>query len=165
MRNWKYPDLLDEVFKSGQSKKEKESELYVQYKGDMYIFYFDFEFLPLFEIDGTTSGIMVIINDVTEKVEASKKAEDAEERATLAAEIAEIATWDLNLQTHHLIHSASLAVTFGYHPSVKMSYSQMLEQISTADLTEIVDQAFEEAMNTGFLRSVFNFISLKSYKI
>lgn len=154
MRDQKYPDLLDEVFKSGHIKKEKESEIYVQYEGDMYKFYFDFEFTPLQEIDGTTSGIMVIIYDVTEKVEARKKAEDAEERATLAAEIAEIATWDLNLQTHHLIHSASLATTFGYSPALKMSYVQMLDHIDPADLTDIVDKAFEEAMNTGYYKYV-----------
>lgn len=154
MRDQKYPDLLDEVFKSGHIKKEKESEVYVQYEGDRYKLYFDFEFTPLLESDGRTSGIMVIIYDVTEKVEVRKKAEDAEERATLAAEIAEIATWDLNLQTHQLIHSASLSTTFGYQPSVKMSYVQMLEHIESADLTDIVDKAFEEAMNTGYYKYI-----------
>lgn len=154
MRDRKYPDLLDEVFKIGHNKKEKESEIYVQYEGDRYKFYFDFEFTPLLEVDGSTSGIMVIINDVTEKVEVRKKAEEAEERATLAAEIAEIATWDLNLQTHHLIHSGSLATIFGYHSSVKMTYSQMLEHIETIDLMDIVNKAFEEAMNTGYYKYV-----------
>ncbi|TCN56551.1 PAS domain S-box protein [Flavobacterium circumlabens] len=154
MRDQKYPDLLDEVFKSGLIKKEKEAEIYVLYEGERYKFYFDFEFTPLLQADGNTSGIMVIIYDVTEKVEARKKAEDAEERATLAAEIAEIATWDLNLQTHQLIHSASLATTFGYLPSVKMSYIQMLEHIDPADLTDIVNKAFEEAMNTGYYKYV-----------
>lgn len=103
----------------------------------------------LFVSKKATSKIMVTIKDVTEKMKERKKIEDAEERARLAIEIAGIASWNLDLQTHQMTHSESLATTFGHHKSVKMSHSQMLSQMDPYDLKNIANKAFQEAMTTG----------------
>lgn len=148
----KYPQLLDEVFTSGKRKKEKESVVYIQRAGILKRYCFDFECSPLFETPNIVSGVMITVNDVTEKVEARRKVEDAEERARLAIEIAEISTWDLDLQTHQMIHSESLATTFGHHKSSRLSYTQMLSQVEPNDLADIVELAFAEAIQKGLYK-------------
>lgn len=152
LREQKYPELLHEVFNDGKARREKESVRFVQNEGRLQKFYFDFEYTPLFEKDGGISGIMVTLNDVTEKVETRKKVEDAEERARLAAEIAEIATWELDLQTQAIIHSANLPAIFGHHTSVKLSYIQILNQLDPEDRINIVEKAFEMAMQTSIYK-------------
>jgi PAS domain S-box-containing protein len=97
-------------------------------------------------------GVLVTMNNVTDKVETRKKMEDAEERSRLAAEIAQIATWDLDLQAHTMIHSESLATIFGHEKSVKLSYQQLMEHLYQEDLINIVDKAFEFAMQTGIYK-------------
>lgn len=76
----KYVALLSEVLTTGRTHKELESEAYVNGNAGMRRFDLDFEYAPLFEQDGTVSGIIVTVNDVTEKVAARKKVEESEGR-------------------------------------------------------------------------------------
>ena len=108
-----------------------------------------FSYNPIKNESGKTLGVMVAIDDTTEKIEAQRKAEGAEERARLAVEIAGIATWELNLQSHEMTHSQTLATIFGHPESFKLTYAMMLSQIDPADLLHVVEQAFESAMRTG----------------
>ncbi|MGC4036623.1 MAG: PAS domain S-box protein [Chitinophagaceae bacterium] len=75
-----FPNLLRKVFSTGITHNEKEAIAYVTTgKGEKIEYYFDFEYSPLFEADGTSvSGIMVTVIDVTEKVNARKKIEESE---------------------------------------------------------------------------------------
>ncbi|MBO9660254.1 MAG: PAS domain-containing protein, partial [Chitinophagaceae bacterium] len=110
----KYPELLRQVMTTGQAHRENESVAFVHGADGMKKFYLDYEYAPLFEPDGSVSGIMITVNDVTEKVEARHKVEDAEARLRLAAEGTGLATWDLNLVTKEIIHTPRLAEIFGF---------------------------------------------------
>lgn len=76
LENQKYPELLKNVLESGKPLFGKES--YVQVNGDdgMRNFYVDYDYLPLRELDGTTSGIMITAHDVTDKVLGRKRLEE-----------------------------------------------------------------------------------------
>ncbi|MGA9639259.1 PAS domain S-box protein [Flavobacterium sp.] len=149
LKKQKYPELLNKVFTTGKTHSEKESVAFVQGDDGTKKFYLDFEYAALFEPDGTVSGIMITVNDVTDKVEARIKLEDAEERSRLAAEATELATWELDLNTKNIIHSPRLAVIFGHDESALISHSQMRSQIHPEDIHIIVEKAFNEAMITG----------------
>ncbi|AWI24590.1 PAS domain-containing protein [Flavobacterium pallidum] len=145
----KYPALLEEVLITGKIHKESESIAFVQGDDGMRKFYLDYQYAPLHEADGSISGIMVTVNDVTERVEARKKLEDAEERLRLATEAAEMSTWDLDLSTKEIIHSERLAEIFGHDKTRKISHADMRLQIHPDDRSEIVEKAFAEALHTG----------------
>lgn len=147
----KYPELLDEVVLNGKIIKENESIAYVDIKGKLEVFYLDYQYTPLFEKEGQISGVMVTVNDVTDKVEARKKVEDAEQRARLAAEIAEIATWDLDIPTQKLIYSENLLTVFGHDKTLQLTRPQILSQIHPEDIG-ILEKAFQQALKTSIYK-------------
>ena len=152
LRDQKYPKLLRKVLATGKTHSEKESVAYVEGDDGIKKFYLDFEYAPLFERDGNISGIMITVNDVTDKVDDRKKVEEAEERLRLATEATEISIWELDLCTGHIIYSPRLAKIFGHHPSVIITHAQMRGQIHPDDIREIVENAFEVAIKTGIYK-------------
>lgn len=149
LNDQKYPALLHHVMRTGRSYRENESIAFVQWADGMKKFYLDFEYAPLFETDGAVSGIMITVNDVTEKVEARQKVEDAEARLRLAAEGTGLATWDLNLQTNEIIYTPRLAEIFGFDKPSVLSFDEFRNRIHPADIKNIVAPAFRAAMETG----------------
>ncbi|MBP0903157.1 PAS domain-containing protein [Mariniflexile gromovii] len=145
----KYPELLNKVYNLGKPHTEKESVAYVMGDDGMRKFYFDFEYKPLIEPEGETSGIMITVNDVTDKVEARQKVEEAEARSRLAAEATDLATWELDINTRSIIHSPRLAVIFGHDESTILTHQKMRDQIHREDIHSIVEKAFDDAMVTG----------------
>jgi PAS domain S-box-containing protein len=147
----KYPKLLDDVLSKGTIIKEKEGIAYVAIKGKLKKFYLDYQYTPLFEKEGKIYGIMVTVNDITDKVKARKKVENAEQRARLAAEIAEIATWDLNLPNQKLIYSENLPAVFGLDKTVKVTRPQIISQIYPEDLP-ILEKAYKIALKSSIYK-------------
>lgn len=149
--NQKYPQLLSEVLHNGKTIRENESEAFIDINGKLEQFYLDYEYTPLFEKNGEITSVMITVNNVTEKVEARKKVEDAEERARLASEIAEIVTWDLNVETQELIYSDNLPKLFGLPENIKISRPQILSRVLEEDL-EIIEKANIIALETSIYK-------------
>lgn len=144
--------IIKELKKSGEASWHEDQCFPILRKGKIEDTYWTSSYSPVNDELGKFEGVLVTMNDVTEKVEVRKKMEEAEERSRLAGEIAHIATWDLDLQTHTLIHSESLATIFGHHNRIKLSYQELLGQLNQDDLVNIVDKAFELAMRTGIYK-------------
>lgn len=141
--------ILEELIATGDASWHEDQWLPISRNGKMENTYWTSSYSPVNDEWGKAEGVLVALNDVTEKVEARKKMEDAEERIRLAAEIAQIATWDLDLQTHTMIHSESLAAIFGYQKTARLSYPEIMSQLNPDDLAYIVEKAFEQAMRNG----------------
>jgi PAS domain S-box-containing protein len=146
----KYPALLGNVMATGIAHREKESVAYVQGNDGVKKFYLDVEYAPLYENDGTVSGVMITVNDVTERVEVRRQFQAAEERLRLAAEGTGLATWDLDIATRAIIYSPRLATIFGHSESAQLTHTQLRERIIEQDRRTIVEPAFEQALETGF---------------
>ncbi|MWB93917.1 PAS domain-containing protein [Flavobacterium sp. GA093] len=151
LKEQKYPELLDEVVAKGKVVREYESVVYINIKGKLEKLYLDYQYTPLFEDDGKASGVMVTVNDVTTKVEARKKVENAEERARLAAEIAEIATWDLDVATQDMIYSENLLTIFGHDKTLKLTRADIYKQMHPDDLP-ILEKAKLVALETSIYK-------------
>ncbi|WP_432671738.1 PAS domain S-box protein [Flavobacterium sp. SM2513] len=148
LKEQKYAELLNSVYKSGTTHSEKESLALIAGEDGTKEFYLDFEYAPLFETDGLISGIMITVSDVTDKVTARKKVENTEERLRLATEATGIATWDLDLVNQTIIHSPSLAELFGYEKSTALCHKKISSQVYPEDF-EIVAQARKIAREKG----------------
>jgi PAS domain S-box-containing protein len=149
LKDQKFSKILEQVYKTGMLYRENEALTFVNGPGGMKQHYIDFQYAPLFEIDGSVSAILVSINDVTEKVEAREQINDAVERLKLATEGTQLATWDLNLQTREIIYSERLNKIFGYADHVKLSHQSLRDHVHPDDVHSIVEPAFDKALETG----------------
>lgn len=148
----KYPELLNKVYSQGITHREKEALAYVQGDDGLRAFYFDFEYSPLREQNGSVDGIMITVTDVTDRVEARKAAENAEERMRIAVEGTGTATWDLKLSDNSIIHSSTLSILFGHPEETILTHAIMRQQLVEEDRIKIVEPAFEEAITTGLYK-------------
>jgi PAS domain S-box-containing protein len=155
LKDQKFPALLADVFVHATTFRENEAVAWVEGNDGMRKFYLDYEYAPLFESGDTVSGVMVTVNDVTEKVENRKKLEVEEDRLRLATEGTKLATWDLNLQTGDIVHSPRLAEIFGHPPATILTHIQLRSQLHPEDSKVIVEPAFERAIQT----SIYNYES------
>ncbi|MEO6168181.1 MAG: PAS domain S-box protein [Chitinophagales bacterium] len=89
----KYPQLLKEVYTTGKSHRETEAIAFVKGDDGLRKFYLDFDYSPLYETDGTISGIIVTVNDVTEKVAARETIAESEKRFRKVADGAPVLIW------------------------------------------------------------------------
>ncbi|MGN6436210.1 MAG: PAS domain S-box protein [Agriterribacter sp.] len=149
LNDQKYPELLKKVYATGEPHREVESVAYVQGDDGLQKFYLDFEYAPLLNTDGSVSGIMITVNNETEKVEARKKVEEAEERLRLAMEAATLASWDLDLASRKIIYSPRLLEILGYEESRILTHQAMRSQVHPDDIQNVVEKAFETALKTG----------------
>lgn len=149
LNNQKFPALLRKVYESGTVYRENEAIVFVDGPGGIREHYLDFQYAPMFELDGTVSGIMVSVNDVTDKVRLRQQIAEAADRLSLATDGTRLATWDLNLQTGEIIYSGRLATIFGYDETAIVSHQELRNHVHPDDKQSIVEKAFEAALVTG----------------
>jgi PAS domain S-box-containing protein len=143
--------LLDSVLSTGVPYRGNEVPIPLSRNGKQEIFYFDFLYHPLKEADGSISGVIVAVTEVSEKVEARKKTEQNEERLNIVVEASELGIWELNLKTMAPQYSKRyLEIIGGYRGDLKLTYEQLLDHLHPDDLP-VREKAFLEAVNTGHL--------------
>ncbi len=143
-----FPALLKKVYETGIAHREKEALAYLTGDDGTKAFYFDYEYAALFNADRNVIGIMVTAYDVSEKVIARKQIEEAEEMFRLATEHSHVSTWDVNLITNEIHHSANLAEIFGHPPGTKIPRVALQAQIIAED-RDAMNAAVESSMKTG----------------
>lgn len=141
--------LLEAVYKNGKNITLEAAPLLIKTKDASGRKLVDVNFTPMPATDNTPAGIMITANDVTDKVEARKNAEDSIERLRLATEAAEMGTWELDLINKNLINSTQLAVIFGEEDDYKLDFDSLRNKFYKNDLEEIVQPAFAKALING----------------
>lgn len=143
-----YAPVMDNVIETGQPITAKEHKLLLVRNGVPEMVFIDFVYEPVKGFDGEISAIMVIAIDVTEKVFARRKIEEAEERARLAVEAAEIGTFDLDLVTDEILTSERFNIIFGVGRDAPRDL--FLKALHPDDL-ELRNNAHKTALITGKL--------------
>lgn len=149
LRNQKFAKILNDVYSKGIVHRENEALAYVDGPGGLKEYYLDFQYAPMFEVDGSVSGIMVSVNDVSDKVRFRQQIAEAADRLSLATDGTKLATWDLNLETRDIIHSGRLASIFGYPESTVFTHLELRNHVHPDDRVAIVEKAFQIALETG----------------
>jgi PAS domain S-box-containing protein len=144
-----FPQILNEVYQTGILYRANEALLVVNGPGGLKAHYLDLQYAPIFETDDVVSGIMVSVNDVTDKVTLRRDISEAAERLSLATEGTQLATWDLNLETKNIIYSGRLAAIFGFSEDQILTHQEMRDLIHPDDRVNVVEPAFRQALETG----------------
>ena len=116
----RFPELLRNVLTTGRSYGEQEALIHFDRPGGKKAFYFDFEYSPLFDGQGRVDGIMITADDVTEKVAARQRVEEAEERARLAVEASLAGVFDIEVPSYNVNCSRRFYEIFDLPPGASM---------------------------------------------
>ncbi|MDN3579273.1 PAS domain S-box protein [Mucilaginibacter flavus] len=137
--------LLDHVYTTGEKFVATERVVYLPRNGKVEKTYVNFVYEALKGANGIT-GIIAVASEVTDQVIAKQKILDAEERARLAVDAAEMGTYDLNMLTGELFTSPRFDAIFDVeHGSPRSIYSSRIH----ADDNDGRLKAFEKAYKTG----------------
>lgn len=72
----KYPEVIRGVLETGLPTAQKESYATLEDEKGTWEFYVDYDYMPLREVDGTVSGVMITTTDVSDRINARKILED-----------------------------------------------------------------------------------------
>lgn len=144
----KYPALLKMVFDTGTVHNEKESVAQIMGEDGLKTFFLDYEFHPLREENGSVFGIMVTVNDVTEKVEARKKIEENEERLRMAIQSTNLGTWEYNPISGELNWSDACKNIYGLAADQEVDFEIFAKHIHPDDRA-FVEQEVQKSMQPG----------------
>ncbi|WP_207425938.1 PAS domain-containing sensor histidine kinase [Pedobacter sp. SYSU D00535] len=143
-----FEDLLHRVYTTGETITAYGVAGTLTRKGVKETYYVNLVYQALREADGTISGIMIVNIDVTEQILTRRKIEEAEERARLAVEAAELGTYEVNLLTNELFVSPRLAAIFDVEENADRE--RFVSAIHPDDLP-IRAKAHEKATGSGVL--------------
>lgn len=143
-----YAPVMQQVIDTGIAFNAREHELILVRNGVDETLFLDFVYEPVMDLNGKVSSIMVVGNDVTDKVVARRRIEDVEERSRLAIEAGEIGTYEFNYIDQSLTPSLRFKEIFGLDGPV--SREQVLEMYHPLD-ADISEQAHAIAKQTGKL--------------
>lgn len=109
--------------------------------------YFDFSYNPLFDAEGKVYAILDISVDVTEEMINRKRIEESEAFMREAVELAELATWSIEIPTSQLWYSGRMYEWQGVDPALE-NLENVLTVITGED-RERVAKALDQAMMPG----------------
>ncbi|PZX61288.1 PAS domain S-box-containing protein [Algoriphagus ratkowskyi] len=150
LKDQKYPELLRKVYATGVTHSEKESPALVRGADGIRKFFLDFEYAPLLDAEGFTSGMMITVNDVTDKVEARVKVEKNEERLNIVVNASELGVWEYDIKNETSIISSRCNEIFGFLSYEIITTSQLTERFHPDDL-EKIKEAYEQSYKSGTL--------------
>lgn len=105
------------------------------------------------------------IQDITDELEYQQKLQEITERYRRAEEIADFGHWERNVQTDEAVLSQGFYDVIGLTQSEDdTSYEALLEIIHPDD-REYYDEAFKEALKTGFLNVRYRLIKPSTGKV
>ncbi|MDR6561781.1 MULTISPECIES: PAS domain S-box protein [unclassified Arcicella] len=111
--------LLQEVYLTGVPYEAVSTPARLEVDGKLSTFYFDFTYKPIRDIHGNIYGIMDIAVDVTERVLASQKLDDTRIALAGAIELAELATWQLDIKNKTFSYSKRFMDWLGFTEDTK----------------------------------------------
>ena len=149
LQGQKFPEILREVYNTGVTYRESEALAFIDGADGMQKNYLDFQYAAMYDIHGAITGILVSVNDVTEKVEARQQSNETAERLKLATDGTQLATWDLNLRTREIIYSERLNTIFGEPEDTILTHRDLRDRIHPDDVHTIVEPAFARALENG----------------
>ncbi len=141
-------DLIRKVFETGIAYKGHEQKAMTIHDGRPNERFYNFVYEPLKDERGITTNILIIADDVTEKVHSRKQANRISEMLNMAVDSAELGTWFFDDKTKEFVPSAKVKALFGYEPDVDLPYRTAISHISP-EYQEQVVSAIGTALKNG----------------
>ncbi|WP_035694084.1 PAS domain-containing protein [Flavobacterium soli] len=147
-RNQGYEELLNKVFRTGQTHKAVELSVTLPRDGKIETVYMDFVYEAFRDDNGTITGVMAVVIDVTEQVLNRKEIEEAQEKARLAIESADLGPYEVNMLTNEVKTSDRFNEIWGVEGEI--TREKLIQFIHPDDLI-VREKAHAESLVSGNL--------------
>ena len=111
--------IMDKVYTDGIAYEAFDAKADLLRDGELMSGYFNFTYTPIFDNDGKCYAIILTATDVTEQVLSRKKLEDARTALKNAIELAELATWKLDIKNNVYKYSDRFMDWLGFSENTK----------------------------------------------
>ena len=153
MRGQAYPDILRNVYASGETYYGNEAPVLLYRRGQMEHCYFNFVNEPYRDASGRTTGIIVVAAEVTAQVVANRNMYQMLEKIRLAKEAAGLGMFDYDLVSGTLEWDTRCRELFGVSHTGPVNYEQdFLGGLHPGDrerLEAIVKDCFNKSKTDG----------------
>ncbi|WP_158795489.1 ATP-binding protein [Pedobacter sp. L105] len=141
-------NTLKEVYRSGNPFKENELKVPI-YEGEVLTHgYFNIIYQPIKNEQNLTTGILAIIEDVTERILSKQNIDRINRQLHLAVNAAKMGSWNIDPETKALHYNTMLAELYGYEGPGLMTYADAIGQVTEDYRDQLLDQ-IEEAISHG----------------
>lgn len=148
VKNQGFEDLLNKVFITGETHKALEVPVIVPRDSQSETVYIDFVYEAFRDENGVISGVMAVVIDVTEQVLSRKEIEEAQQKARLAIESADLGPYEVDLLSNSIKTSDRFNAIWGIKGEV--TREKVIEFIHPEDRI-IREEAHADALATGNL--------------
>ncbi|WP_460953268.1 PAS domain-containing protein [Spirosoma litoris] len=145
LANQKIFEQLDSVYTTGIPFHAKTQRVDIVVDGKLQPYYFNYSFTPLYDASGKIYGVMNTGAELTDLVLAKQQVEKAEASLRGAIELAELATWSIEIKTGIFTFSKRFMDWLGFSEATKTmdeAYNPLPDEYrqSVADAIEAVIQ-------------------------
>ena len=149
VKNQGFESLLQKVFTTGKTHKSLAVPINVPRESGMETVYIDFVYEAFRDDSGAISGVMAVVIDVTEQVLNRKEIEEAQEKARLAIESADLGPYEVDMLSGKIVTSERFNEIWGIKRE-EVSRERLITYIHPEDLT-VREKAHADSLITGNL--------------
>ena len=154
---------LDEVFKTGVRKTNNELRKYLKHNDGLREAIVNSIYQPVFSPSGEVTGVMIILEEITQQVMDRQRNEKDQQMLTMAIEAGNLATFYYEPQTNLFSGNSLLKAWFGLSPDEHIDLSIALNNIVEADRMR-VQQAIIDVFSEDSDGHYFIEYSIKSHQ-
>ncbi|MDR6967986.1 PAS domain S-box-containing protein [Flavobacterium arsenatis] len=143
-----FEDLLNKVYTTGETHRALEVPVTVPRDGSLETLYIDFVYEAFRDDHGNITGVMALVIDATEQVLNRKEIEEAQEKARLAIESADLGPYEVDMNTNEINTSVRFNEIWGIKGEV--TRQKLIDFIHPDDL-HIREMAHADSLKTGNL--------------
>lgn len=129
---------LKEVFESGKPKVNKEFVVKLRHKEDLREAIVNSIYQPIFNENGTISGVLIILEEITEQVLARRKNDNDQQMLALAIDVGELATFYYQPATNLFSGNPLLKSWFGLSADENLDLSLAISVIVPEDREKVI---------------------------
>jgi PAS domain S-box-containing protein len=143
-----YIEMLNVVLQTGKVIEANDSLVHLVRNGKEEQAYVNFVYQPYYEDDRSITGVLASAIEVTEQVLSRRKIENAEERARLVIDAAELGMFEVNLVNNSITTSPTFNTIYGFSKEVtREQYTALLHPEDSI----IRNDALNDSIVTGKL--------------
>lgn len=143
MNSW-----MQEVYATGKTRINRELRVLLKSGDGLREAYVNSVYSPILNAKGEITGILIIIDEVTDRIIARQQVERSQEQLRLAIESAKLGTWRLDRDTGNFMASNRTKELFGFAAEDDMLLDMAVAQIA-ADYQQYVQDQINRAVSEG----------------